>query len=378
MRIAVLGYIIRVASGGLCFHHLQYVLSLKKLGHEVLFYEDSDDYPGEFKYDLYGEGKNTGLSFITKLFDYYNLKEQWTYFESITNKWFGVAKEKALDFISTADVLLNLSGINPERDWWQKIPVRAFVDTDPAFTQIKHLNDETLMKLAKAHTCHFTFAENIESGNCTIPKDGLNWKPTRQPIALDIWNDKSYSPSGKWTTVMAWSSYFSQTYNGIYYGMKSLSFKDYLTLPKKVNEHFELAIKADIQTWKELTDNGWQLIKSTVPTETFFAYQNYIQGSKGEWSVAKHGYVITNSGWFSERSGCYLASAKPVVVQETGFSSFLPTGEGLFAFSTLNEAIEQLNRVASDYYYHCRKAREIAEAYFGGEMVMKDLLERVN
>ena len=158
MRIVVLGYIVRGPYGALCWHHFQYVLGLIKLGHEVLFIEDSDDYPGYYNYRSTKTAKAEGFSFIEKLFNRYDVKDSWSYYDSLTGEWYGVNKKDVFNFCSKADVVLNLSGINPVREWWAKIPCRVFLDTDCAFTQIKFLQDKALLELVHSHTCHFSLA----------------------------------------------------------------------------------------------------------------------------------------------------------------------------------------------------------------------------
>jgi len=379
MRILVLGYIIRAPYGGSCFHHLQYLLGLKKLGHEVYFYEDSNDYPGFDNEKSIETAQYLGFSFIKNLFSYYGLEGSWSFFNAKSNTWYGLSKNKFLAFCSVADIVINISGVNPIREWFAKIPVRAFIDTDPTFTQIKHLTQPILNQLASDHTCHFSFAENIGNEKCLIPNDGFVWKPTRQPVILEIWKNSDIDREhSKWTTVMQWESYNSQQYNGQLYGMKSLSFEEYIFLPKKLDDEFEVAISSSLDIMNYLRKNGWSVIPSLIPTKTFLSYQDYILASKGEWSVAKHGYVHSNSGWFSERSLSYMASSKPVVIQDTGFSNFLPCGVGLMPFTTLEEAEDSIDRVNSDYISHCKKARQIVEEFFDSSIVLQKILEEMS
>jgi hypothetical protein len=377
MRILLLGYIIRAPFGGLCFHHLQYMLSLKKLGHDVLFYEDSDDYPDYYNSQSIDIAEHLGFSFIERLFGYYELKDKWTFFDSGANTWYGLPKEHFFQFCAGADIVLNLSGVNVLREWWSKIPVRAYIDTDPVFNQIKNLTDKKRKELTAEHTCYFSFAENIEKHTDLIPKDGFNWKATRQPVTSEIWEKTTPVKQGKWTTVLQWDAYNKCEYDGEIYGMKSDSFDAFIKLPAKSGEAFELAIKADSFTISHLRNNSWSIIESLRPTKDAWSYQRYIAQSKGEWSVAKQGYVKANSGWFSERSLSYLVSGKPVVVQDTGFSDFLPVGEGLFCFSNIEEAIEQIKRVNMDYDFHCGKARSFVEENFEGKKIVTDLLNRL-
>jgi hypothetical protein len=100
------------------------------------------------------------------------------------------------------------------------------------------------------------------------------------------------------------------------------------------------------------------------PSRDPWVYQRFIGRSKAEFTVAKHGYVVTASGWFSDRSAEYPASGRPVVTQETGFTRWLPTGRGLFEHRSRDEAAAVIERIAREYDRHCSAAREIAEEYF--------------
>jgi hypothetical protein len=378
MRILVLGYIVRGPLGGLAWHHLQYVLGLREMGHEVLFLEESDNYPScynprtlEFTTD-----PHYGLTFINDLFTRFELTEHWSYFDAHKNKWYGLSNRKVKEFCVSADLVLNISGINPVREWWHSIPCRILIDTDPVFTQIKHLTNAAQAELAKAHTHFVTFGENIGKQDCLIPNDGLLWRATRQPVYLNAWQVSGIVSKGSWTTVMQWDSYKSGEFKGKIYGMKSQSFKPFMNLPKLIApEQIEIALGSASAPKAELENMGFKITDPLSVTETHHSFQRYIASSKGEWTVAKHGYVITNSGWFSERTLNYMACGKPVIVQDTGFSQNLPLGEGLLGFANPGEAVEQFNRVNVDYRQHCASARRIVEEHFDSTKVIKKLLE---
>jgi hypothetical protein len=191
---------------------------------------------------------------------------------------------------------------------------------------------------------------------------------------LKAWNYSTGNKNAKWTTVMQWDSYKVREYNGQVFCMKSSSFNDYFSLPQKINETFELAIGSAPAPKEKLIANGWNIADPLSVTLSPVTYQQYIQQSKGEWSIAKHGYVSTNSGWFSERTTGYLASGRPVVVQETGFSEFIETGRGLFSFTSPAEAVVAIEEVNHNYAAHCKWAREIAEEYFRFDKVLNALL----
>lgn len=375
LKIAVLGYIVRGPLGGLAWHHLQYVLGLKKMGHDVLFVEDSDDYPACYDPCTYGFGVDPGygLGFIKTSFDGLGLRDLWAYFDVHTNQWHGA--KNAEDFVKGSDLLLNLSGANPLREWSLHVPKRVFVDTDPAFVQIRHLTDKKAMELAKNHNVFLTFGENFGNEDCLIPDDGFDWKPTRQPVVLDVWQASGGNKDGNLTTVMQWDSYEKVLYHGREYGMKSTSFAPFLEMPLQCSETFEIAVGSANAPFELLVQNGWNVLESQKVTESIWTYKDFVENSKAEFSVAKHGYVESKSGWFSERSAVYLASGRPVITQETGFSKFIETGKGLMSFSDQLGALDAIERINADYDLHCSEARRVAEEFFGHEHVLQNLLE---
>jgi hypothetical protein len=237
------------------------------------------------------------------------------------------------------------------------------------------LSDPQRRERSKQHNAFFSFAENINHHNCRIPDDGFSWQPTRQPIVLDSWPVMSTAAGGKFTTVMQWDSYSTREFKGISYGMKSQSFTPYLEIPLKTEATLELALGSASAPRELLLTNGWHLQNPLEVTLDPWTYQHYLQQSKGEFTVAKQGYVISNSGWFSERSACYLASGRPILVQDTGFSQWLETGSGVIAFSSPEEALAGIQEVNQNYEFHSRAAREIAERYFDSNQILNTLLD---
>ncbi len=375
--IIVMGYLIRGPVGGMAWHHLQYVVGLDRVGYDVYFLEDSEDYPACYdpSRDLTDTDPSYGLAFAQRTFKRLGLGERWAYHDAHTSRWHGPCSDRIFKICSKADLLLNLSGANPLRRWFEEVPVRALIDTDPAFTQIRHLKDSASWSEASKHTAFLTFGENITMDSSAIPDDGLPWETTRQPILLDIWPFVPAPSQGKYTTVMLWDSYPAVEYNGLCYGMKSDSFKPYLDLPVSAGNIFELAVGSPSAPKDLLRSKGWLLCNPLEVARDPWTYQRYIQRSKAEFSVAKHGYAVSRSGWFSERSAAYLASGRPVVTQDTGFSEWLQTGSGVFPFSSLGEALAGIEDINSRYDFHCRAARAIAEEYFDARKVLPRLIE---
>lgn len=377
LRVIVLGYIVRGPLGGLAWHHLQYVLGLKELGHDVYFIEDSDDYPS--CYDPTRHVTDTdpsyGLTFASNTFNKVGLGDRWVFHDAHTSQWLGPCAEKILDICRDTDIVLNLSGVNPMRPWFLDIPVRVFVDTDPVFIQIRHLTDPGTRELGAQHTCFLTFGENLGLPRCSIPLDGFPWNTTRQPIVLDAWKVSRGPAEGDFTTVMQWDSYDPIEYMGKRYEMKSKSFEPFVDIPHQTNQNIELALGSPNAPRERLLENGWRLRDPLEVTRDPWTYQQYIRNSKAEFGVAKDGYVKTRSGWFSERSAAYLASGRPVLVQETGYSDWMQTGSGVIPFSSPEEAIAGIEEIDRRYEFHCKAAREIAEEYFDARKVLNRLIE---
>lgn len=379
MRIVVLGYIVRGPLGGLAWHHLQYCIGLRDLGHDVFFIEDSDDYPSCYdpSRHIMTERPDYGLAFADRTFSQYGLADVWAYYDQHTSRWLGPCAETAEQNCRSADLLLNLSGVNPSRPWLNDVPVRAFVDTDPVFTQIKCLTESHFRALLDWHTVHFTFGELIGTKSSRTPDDGISWLPTRQPIALQCWQWDVGPQDGAFTTVMQWQSYKPQEYDGATYGMKANSFPAIEDLPQATSATLEIALGGESAPRDRLTALGWRLVDSLSVSGTTECYKNYLRRSKGEFSVAKQGYVSGRSGWFSERSAAYLASGRPVITQDTGFTDVFDFGAGLLAYETREQAAEAIHAVVDDYPRHCRAAREIAESCFDANRILEDLLRRI-
>ena len=379
LRVLVLGYLVRGPLGGLAWHHLQYVLGLHRLGHDVYFIEDSSDLPACYNPDKYitDEDPGYGIAFSSAAFERLGLQERWAYYDAHTGQWLGPCADRAVSPCQSADILLNVSGVNPLRPWTREVPVRALVDTDPVFTQVRHLTDPSARELAEQHTHFLTFGENFGQPDCGIPDDGFPWQPTRQPVVLDAWQVTPGIPGGRFTTVMQWDSYERREYRGKRYGMKAESFAPVMELPGRVEAVFELAIGSANAPRDTLREHGWQLRDPLEVTRDPWTYQRYIQESSAEFSVSKQGYVISNSGWFSERSACYLASGRPVVVEDTGFGNAIEVGRGILSFRDAKDAVDAVESVVADYDVHCKQARGLVQEYFDSARVLGRLLDRL-
>jgi hypothetical protein len=379
LRIVVLGYIVRGPIGGMAWHHLQYVVGLARLGHDVLFLEESEDFPSCYNpvTNEVGSNPSYGLQFAQSAFERLGVGECWSFYDAPQQTWHGPAADRVLRSCGVADLLINISGVNPIRPWLAKIPVRVLIDTDPAFTQIRHITSNPARSRAAQHNAFFSFAESIESGESTIPDDGFPWQATRQPVVLDLWPVSDGPTSAPFTTVMQWESYPAIEFDGRRFGMKSESFDIIRQLPGRVAVPLEIALGCrEGSIRRDLRELGWRLVDPLAVTRDPWTYQEYLQNSLGEFSVAKHGYVVSRSGWFSEKTACYLATGRPAVVQDTGFSRHITCGAGLWAFHDAESAIDAIENVEKNYQKECRIAREIADEYFNSQKVLNSILDR--
>ncbi len=379
LRILVLGYVVRRPLGGCTWPTLQYALGLLRLGHDVYFFEDSDDYPSCYDPSRHvtDEDPSFGLSYATDVFERFGLGERWVYYDAHRTSWLGPCKDRVAELCESADLLINVSGINPIRPWLAQIPRRVYLDTDPAFEQVRQVDDPARRALALAHNVFLTLGENIPAGKARyLPDVGLPWQASRQPVVLELWPVGRITANSPFTTVMLWSSYTKRLYNGQDFGMKAESFDPYWDLPSAVDAKLELAVGGPQVPRERLRGAGWSIVNPLEPTRDPWTYQRYLAASCGEFTVAKHGYVKSRCGWFSERSAHYLASGRAVITQDTGFGEWIPTGEGLLAFSDRDEAIEAIAAVQSDPGRHGRRARELAVEFFDSDRVLTELIDQ--
>jgi len=278
-----------------------------------------------------------------------------------------------------ADVLFNISGMLTEESILSRIPVRVYLDIDPAFNQLWHAAQGINMRFA-GHTHYVTIGLNVGQPDCPVPTCGLPWITTLQPIVLEHWPVATEIRRDALTTIGNWRGYGSIEYNGVFYGQKAHSLRPFFDLPTRTKERFLLAMAIHPDEQKDLaalTANGWQLVAPRDVAGSPDSYRQFIQQSKAEFGIAKSGYVVSRCGWFSDRSICYLASGRPVIAQETGFSRFLPTGNGLFAFQTAEDVLTAIDAINADYRHHAQAARAIAEEYFDSDKVLTKLLEKL-
>jgi len=273
--------------------------------------------------------------------------------------------------------LINLCGATRLRDEHMACPVRIMIDTDPVYEQIKYAKaDPAARDYLDAHTHFFTYGENIGAADCNVPLSGIAWRPTRPPVIPELWPVAAGEPDC-FTTIATWENKGKNIeFEGAsYVWSKHVNFLRFLDVPKRSGQHFMMAmLPPDPAVEAEVRGQGWQLTDPRPISAGMTVYADFIRNSRGEFTVAKDIYVRPNSGWFSDRSVCYLAAGRPVVTMRTGFSKFYPAGTGLFEFSTMEEVLAALDAIATDYPKHSRAARELAMEYFASDRVVSRLL----
>jgi hypothetical protein len=383
VKAVVTGMITTYPVGGVVWDYAQYALGLENLGWEVYYLEDTGWQTYDPQKGEYGDDCSFGVRYLGESLGNLSptLGTRW-HFRSMDGSTYGVAASEFQNLVHQADLFLNVSGGTLLRDEYMECKCKVLIDSDPGwnhFVNYPKWDKNPGWQGAhgyRAHDHFFTYAERIGRPDCRLPELGIHWHPTRPPVVMDCWDAGASSP--RWTTVMTWNNFRQPiVHEGVSYGTKELEFGKIETLPSRVGAPLELATGghgAPRKHWREL---GWSVVDSHEVSATPDRYREYIQGSRGEFSVAKNVYVATRSGWFSCRSICYLAASRPVVVQDTGFSEIIPVGEGLFAFTGVEEAADAIQRVESDYRKHSSAARQVAAEYFGSERVLGDLLTEV-
>jgi hypothetical protein len=372
-RIVVSGYMVRhpVAGNLLAFFH--YVLGLWRLGHEVVYLEESG-----WPYSCYDpetrrwvDHPEGGLRVVGELLSSHGASVPLVYVNRETGRISGGGSEDVARLLSEADLLLNIGGVC----WLPEFLLcgrRALIDMDPLFTQVERFGAKALGD----YHVHFSYGANLGRPGCTVPTLGIDWRPAVPPVVADLWEGAEPPADGRFTTIGNWGSYGGVTYEGEYYGQKDEEFLRLIDLPLRTPARLELALSGGQEVAPRFRAKGWSIRDAGEEVSGDVAtYRDYILSSRGEFSVAKNAYVRTRSGWFSDRSVCYLAAGLPAVLQDTGFSDWLPTGRGVIAFRTADEAAALLGEVEADYPGHRRAAREVAREFFDHRVVLPKLLE---
>ncbi len=377
-RVIVFGIAFWYPLAGVTYQCAHYLLGMRALGYDVYYVEDIqgdvyDPILGDFTYEM-----ADNVKLIGPRLDDFGFEGRWAC-RDCSGNCHGMTESQLNELFQTADICLNICGSHELRDEHMVIPNRVYVESDPFSAQVKLAKgDQGTRVFLDAHTAHFTFGENIGKYDCGIPATPIHWQPTRQPVHLDLWRT-NIDGGDTYNTITTWNNKGDPIeWNGeLYYWTKDREFMKVIDLPKcRPDCKFELAtgVQDDIRTM--LLKNRWQIADAHPVSIDPDAYRNYIQTSRGEFTVARDQYSRPKTGWFSDRSVCYLAAGRPVITGETGFSKTIPTGRGLFGFSNMTDVLDAVDSIESDYTRNCEGAREIAAEYFASEKVLASLMDR--
>jgi hypothetical protein len=381
----------KCGNGGGAWERLSWAIGLARLGFEVYFVEQIAP---EACRDETGNARtfrdSVNLAWFRSVTRWFGLAERATLVYGDGQQCAGATWAELLTLAEHAELLVNLSGHLTLEPVLGRIRRKAYVDVDPGFTQFWHADSNMAFKV-QGHDFYFTIGENIGTPVCAIPTGGIHWRATRQPVVLDQWpvaevqGSKDERRGGnRFTTIASWRGPFGPVQTGgKTFGLKLHEFRKVIELPRRVASAagvFEIALDihpADQKDRAALEQNGWRIVDPRAVAGDPAAFRQYVQGSAAEFSVAQGIYVDTHSGWFSDRSVRYLASGRPVLVQDTGFSQHYPVGEGIVPFRTLDEASAGADDIVRNYASHCRAARGLAENYFDSDKVLRRLLDEV-
>jgi hypothetical protein len=383
-RIVVMGFMGSMPIAGVIWQHIHYVVGLQRLGHDVYYVEDSARLPynpetfevtNEFDY---------AAQLLNRLSREFAFKNGWAFCARYLprNPTAGLPLKRIRQLYRDADAILNICGTQEFNEDLLVSDRILYIESDPGVEQIKIDKDvRSTIDYLRRHRALFTFGENVSTKSFPVPTHGFKWLPTRQPVVTDLWKTRRAPPrTAVFTSVANWSTSGLKdiTWRGDkYLWSKSREFLRFIAAPKKSGEIFELATNIeDANIRAKFLRNGWRLRCPLQMSVDYWLYRDYIRRSKGEFTVAKDQYVRLNTGWFSDRSGCYLAAGRPVVIQETGFTKTYGGNAGLLSFRSLDEIVDAVKTINADYAKNSRAARALAREFFEAEKVVKSILDR--
>ncbi|HVJ54035.1 MAG TPA: hypothetical protein VM689_16320 [Aliidongia sp.] len=369
----------QIPLAGIAWQALHYVLGLRRLGYDVWYIEDSGANPYDPRKQSIVEDCSYNVEFVKAMMERFDLGDRWAYWDAAKDVVHGISKERLLALYGEASALFNLCGATRLREEHLACPIRVFVDTDPVFEQAKvAAGDPDSLDYLGMHTHLFTYGENLGAEDCPVPMVKFDWKKTRPPVLVDLWDAGSVAAGPFFTSVATWENKGKDIRVGdeTYRWSKHVNFLRFLDLPRQAMQPFRLAMTPptpDVEA--RVREGGWDIVDPVPISADMQSYRDFIVTSRGEFTVAKDIYVRPKSGWFSDRSVCYLAAGRPVITQETGFSKFVETGRGLFPFSSLEEIREAVSRINTDYAQQSVGAIEVAYEFFDADAVLRKMVK---
>jgi hypothetical protein len=377
-RIILGSYMIRYPLGGMMSWVLQYLVGFQRLGHDVYFVEKSGY--ANACYDpsqgIMTDDCSYGVKVVGALLGRFGLEDRWCHVD-VNECYHGLSKEHVDDLFKSADLFVDMGTHGAWLQEAQHTGCTVLVDGEPGFTQMKMHKRLAAGETLPDYDFYYTTGQNIGRRLGTAPTAGKSWGHLFHPVVLELFPQQEAPEQAPFTTVMNWQSYESLEFEGTTFGHKDVEFEKFIDLPGRVASTMEIAVSGRRVPTERLLRAGWSLRNAHDVTSSYDSFAAYVRQSRGEFSVCKNGFVATNSAWFGDRSAAYLASGRPVVLQETGFSQHLSCGKGLFAVRNAEEAAAAISELDADYQYHCRWARRIAAEYLDAPRVLGKFLDEL-
>jgi hypothetical protein len=382
-RIVLAGYLVRQPLGGYAWQAAHYLLGLRALGHDAWFYEETAHWAPAYNPTTgeFGPSYEYGLMLAAEFLDRLGFDDRWTFVDSARGIEYGAEAGRHATLLAEADLLINVAGVNRVTAERRGGRPSVYVDIDPGYTQIRAAQgDAELRAVLDEHAHLFTIGENIGTTRSPLPTGGYRWHATRCPVAVEQWADAG-PPGSAYTTIGTWDAEGRDVeWQGeAYRWRKRTEWQRFLDLPARSGARLELAmdVARNPDDLARLDAHGWRVEDPLAVSADFWAYRDYIRGSRGEFTVAKDLNIRLRSGWFSDRAACYLAAGRPVVEQDTAFGDVLPLGAGVHAFRTVEEATDALRAIEGDWPRASAHAAEVAREYFAAEKVVGEMLRIV-
>ena len=381
-RMIVFGLAFWYPLAGVTYQFLHYLIGLRKIGWDVYYVEDSwrQMYDPETEEYTYNWASTGNVQRLGPVLDAHGFAGKWVAHCHADDQIWGMTRSQLAELYRTADAILHVCGGQELREEHLRIPRRMYVETDPVITEIKVAegNAEVIATL-DAHDTHFSYGENFGAPDCGVPIERYHWLPTRQPVALELW-PRQESPGTAYTTIATWNNKGNDiVWKGeLYRWSKRPEYMKIIDLPTRRAVPMEVASGVPPEDAAIMDQYGWRRRLPVSVSGDINAYRQYISAARAELTVAKDQNIRLRSGWFSDRSCCFLAASRPVITQDTGFGNILPTGRGLFSFASIDDILSAIDAIETDYEGHRRAAFEIAQEYFAAEKVMTSLCDRAN
>jgi hypothetical protein len=380
--VVVFGIAFLYPLAGVTWQFLHYLVALRRLGWDPYYVEDSTRWVYDPALGDITPDPARNIAAVVPALEAHGFGHRWACrAHALDGRCYGLSEARLRALYRDAVAMFNVTGAQELREEHLACRRRLYVETDPVACQLGVVEgDPKTMEQLAAHDVLFTFGENFGRPDCGVPLERFTWHPTRQPVVLDFWPPARPAPDAPYTTIATWRHQKDRAFRGeTYYWSKEREFLKILDLPKRCAAPLELAL--DIapdaaEAGPRLREHGWRVIPAASISRYITTYRDYIRASRGEFTVAKDQNIRLRSGWFSDRSACYLASGRPVITQETGFSNILPSGRGLFGWRDDDDIVAAVDAIATDYRGHCRAARDIASEYFAAEKVLASVMER--